>query len=385
MTGSASRREEGSALLIGIMIVALLSVVGVSFLAVSLLERRISGNQLRSSRAFNTAEAGIEHALADLAGQNLNTLLSSGTPLLSGVAIGGGDYTVEIENNLSAIGTVPADGGGATNDTDGYVVLTSTGSFGPARRSIRILARRPPAPLFEFGVVGINEILMSGDAEVLGTAASNGNMAFSGVQPAIDGDAEAGGTITSPAVYVTGTATQGAPARTYADVPCPSAPWGPAPTGGGVTFDGATGALTISGSSDITWPGGRYYFSDVTKTGSGNNVVALGDVVQIYVSGRLQVSAGGWVNPSGDPKDLQIWGCGSSNTDDWNVFDASDAAMTYYAPYHRVILTGSGNRTGAIVGESFENLGPGDVIFDSSVTQPDNFRLVPRTWTEIVP
>lgn len=58
----AIRGEQGSALIVTIMVLALLSIVAFSSVRSSTTEMQIAGNELQHQKYFFTAEAGIDHA-----------------------------------------------------------------------------------------------------------------------------------------------------------------------------------------------------------------------------------------------------------------------------------------------------------------------------------
>jgi hypothetical protein len=55
--------EQGSALIVTIMVLALLSIVAFSSVRSSTTEMQIAGNELLHQKYFSTAEAGIDHAV----------------------------------------------------------------------------------------------------------------------------------------------------------------------------------------------------------------------------------------------------------------------------------------------------------------------------------
>jgi Tfp pilus assembly protein PilX len=55
--------EQGSALIVTIMVLALLSIVAFSSVRSSTTEVQIAGNELQHQKYFFTAEAGIDHAV----------------------------------------------------------------------------------------------------------------------------------------------------------------------------------------------------------------------------------------------------------------------------------------------------------------------------------
>ena len=60
---SAVRGEQGSVLIVTIMVLALLSIVAFSAVRSSTTEVQIAGNELQHQKYFFTAEAGLDHAV----------------------------------------------------------------------------------------------------------------------------------------------------------------------------------------------------------------------------------------------------------------------------------------------------------------------------------
>lgn len=137
--------EDGYVIIAAIMVLALLTLIGISASNISTTEKQISTNSLLYERAFYTAESGLEHVreLLKVAFVQWNSVnLATGVApefdfALNGAEIGvaatdttfaggvnwidtkldGVTYTVTVWNN--------ADGGSATDDTDGLVFARS--------------------------------------------------------------------------------------------------------------------------------------------------------------------------------------------------------------------------------------------------------------------
>ena len=152
--------EGGYVIIAAIMVLALLTLIGISATNISTTEKHISTNSLLYERAFYTAESGLEHVRELLKVQfvqfnsvNLATgaspdcdfalngavtgVAATGSNFAGGVVwintvLNGVTYSVRVWNN--------ADGGGATNDTDGLIFARSV-AIGPrgARCSIEHL------------------------------------------------------------------------------------------------------------------------------------------------------------------------------------------------------------------------------------------------------
>ena len=73
-----ARSQGGAALVIGLILLLVLTILAVSGVVTSTMELRMVGNQQQQERAFQAADAAIEQAMA-------NPLLSTSTPEVVGV------------------------------------------------------------------------------------------------------------------------------------------------------------------------------------------------------------------------------------------------------------------------------------------------------------
>ncbi len=192
------------------------------------------------------------------------------------------------------------------------------------------------------------------------TAGSNGDVGSNGSislanSAVVKGDATAVGTVTGGTV--TGTRTQNAaPFPTPPTPPCPTGGYTPAayiPSGPGITYSAATGALTVNGNLTLTAPPTRYYFSSVTiKSGGTLTINGGGQVVQVWVDGLLNLAGDATFNTSLRAPLVGFWGCGSSTTT-WVISNASDGYFSVYAPQHPLKFSKSA-LFGAVVGASVD-------------------------------
>lgn len=142
-----ARKEEGSVLLIALLILALLTLIGISATTTSEIELQISGNQKIHKMVFYAAEAGIEvgrAVLNDLKAADSGSwdTLLSGTQSLDDV-IGAenrkvGEAPFEASFTLAVEDNGDLDGNTLV-DTDNTIYLTSTGSYGNAQVEIETI------------------------------------------------------------------------------------------------------------------------------------------------------------------------------------------------------------------------------------------------------
>ena len=95
-----SSRHRGSVLLMTVFITALLSALVMGMLQVNIEEIQIMHNQLRAAEALAIAEAGLNHALAQLRAD------SDWDAGFSGKPFSGGTYTVTFRRSrITSVGT----------------------------------------------------------------------------------------------------------------------------------------------------------------------------------------------------------------------------------------------------------------------------------------
>lgn len=161
----AKRGRKGFIAVVALPVMAILLLVGVTFLSTATTENTMVANEINGQKAFNIAEAGIDHAKRVLLGANLNTVLANNGATLFGGSNSGpisfpdgtnGTYNVTVSNNNVCAGNPPTfmgkpcdtAGSNATTDLDGVVVVESTGTYTrngtTATRVIRALIQAPP-------------------------------------------------------------------------------------------------------------------------------------------------------------------------------------------------------------------------------------------------
>jgi hypothetical protein len=380
---SESRGERGSALLMALMVLAVLLLLGSAFLSGSLSERSIAVNETNSGKSFNFAEAGIEHTRGLLPATDIDALLLAGGNLFNGQSLDQGSYTVDVTNNVGPTyprGGVPVDPGGATDDTDEYVVLRSTGNFWAAERTIEVVVEKEILPL-PYGMYGRDLIDLSASGTVTMDIGSNGDIEMNGGIPDVIGNAEAGGTVQDPS-KITGTSTDGANPVFLPEIACPTMAYGTAPAGAGVNFNAGTGDLQLNGGTDKTFTAGVYYFHDFSKVGGASMIIPVGDIVEIYISGQLMINGGGFVNENAAAGFLKIWACGN-DTSNWSLTGSVDVWLIVYAPNHDLTLTGSADKYGSFVGADLISAGSGDLFYDAGLElETNHYVTVPGTWAE---
>lgn len=95
------RKDNGSALLLVVFLASLMSVLVIGILQVNTEELQIMRNQMNAAEAQATAEAGLNHALAEIRADN------EWDDGFAGTAFNGGSYTVDVDEQetIESIGT----------------------------------------------------------------------------------------------------------------------------------------------------------------------------------------------------------------------------------------------------------------------------------------
>jgi hypothetical protein len=176
---SLMRNERGVALPLAMILLMVLTMLTITFMSLGSVEPQISRNLSDGARARQLAESGLEWAMSTQIGSND---LNSGTLLggtmttngacgsgytcrvlasaqtLPGLTAAQGTFGVTLRNDrdtipgdLALIGTNNTRDSTWTSDVNGIVILTATGSFNGATRSVTAVIQR--------GNLGINAAL----------------------------------------------------------------------------------------------------------------------------------------------------------------------------------------------------------------------------------
>ncbi len=139
--------ERGVVLVTALMVMALLTVLGISALNTSDTEHRITRNQRIANQSFYLAEAGIQHAVGVFTKHGLTVLKNTN---FNQRALGGGTYTVTVEEDQS------------TTSVERFR-LRSEGTMSGVTKTIRAIYSRNkvviPKPDGAFGIYGKKPVL----------------------------------------------------------------------------------------------------------------------------------------------------------------------------------------------------------------------------------
>jgi hypothetical protein len=159
--------QTGSALIICLLSLAVLSALGTAALMVSTTNQTIAGNYRKQSQAFFVAEAGLQKAIAELK----NDMTWRGETTVDTVPASEGDMLI---GNITAEYTVKIfDTGTDTTLPGGHIRLISKGEFQDSRQTVESIIRFSPDPNFKANSPS-TAVVTSGENHAKGTHVING-------------------------------------------------------------------------------------------------------------------------------------------------------------------------------------------------------------------
>ncbi len=352
------QNEKGSAILIVMALVAMLTGVAIMSVDRSNTDLELSYNQLHEEMAFYLAEAGIERAVYEI---NKDNGWRAGYDKL---ALEGGYYTIKVSDSTadsSLIDTVILAGEGIYNTSTTKLeswlvpVYNYPYKYGMFAGDSLNFDKNTCIDSYssDSGTYAATQITKDGD---IGT---NGNiMTSTGVTIGGDAKTAEGGTITLGAgSKVLGDTSTTQDSVKLAIIPDSEYDWAKsvssAPaglSGAGYTYNAGTKTLTTGASGSVILQSGTYYFSSITLGKLSNIVLAPGADVTIYVTGDVLLGQYSNVNIGGNPLDLQIFSQkGSLGFSQYNNFYG-----TFYGPNGHIQFDQTTNVYGSVVGKSIK-------------------------------
>ncbi len=138
--------ESGVILPIVIILMLALTITGLAFLNAGVMENSLVRRQIHKDQAFYLAEAGVEHARAQL-GQNWNDLA-----LIGPIDLGAGDHNASIDDT-------------ALPSTKRRV--TSTGAVDGISKTVEVILRKPPTGSgIDWALTAGGDIIVTGNADI---------------------------------------------------------------------------------------------------------------------------------------------------------------------------------------------------------------------------
>jgi hypothetical protein len=396
--------ERGNALIIAVLVVVAMVTLAAALMTTAAHESQESRAAGEQTKVLYVTEAGISHAIADLAAGGTGNLGSVSSP----VEFGGGTYwSTTVDNG------------------DGSFTVTSTGLATSEAGGIEVVILEKPSSPFTKGLFGDLDIGASGKvftdsydsdlgtyasqatnfhalsglmyANANGDLASNGNIKlFGGVTILGDATPGPGGsvTITGGGVHVEGST---APAAAASPVP-PVEYDPPIASTGDVYLDAGTtplasgtyrySSLTMDGSAELRVKGDvvLYVDGDVDVSGGAQVTIETGASLRIQHGGETFYLAGnGVLNKSQIPANFKVF----SKAEGVQVAGTSGLYGAIYAPDAVISPLGTPDVFGSLVGKEVYVGGTSSFHYDEALAKSGStdgrrkFHI--RSWRRIAP
>ena len=396
--------KEGSALIISFLLAMVALVIAATAIKLTSNELRLSKDSSVESQTLHTAEAGIEVGMQAFRQQALhyngwtNWTGTGNVKTLALTALPGADagYTVRCDTNNMTITAVGQKLSAVFNEN--------------AVRTVEVIIEPVWHQIFENAMTGKGVIDLRGTTGIDSFNSTDPTLSTTGQYDAAKSHDEAVvGSLSwdDPAIDATGNAyidgdlsvTEGqniaiggsftingtADDNFDTDVPDVIVPIPTIVThprinntdtilvAGGGTMDMSVPSIALNGAKILTFQGEgtiRIYVEGSTTFGGASQLNIIADPVgadlnvEIYANGAVTLN--NVANQPGYAKYLGIFG--TENCDNIHFTGADDFIGTIYAPYAHVILSGSGDFMGAIVGDTIAAQGNAGFHWDASLS-----------------
>ena len=345
------QNQTGSALLIMLTLMFMLSLLGIVAIDNANVAVDLSFNRSHSDQSFYIAEAGAKRAFMTI---RENPLWDTG---YAHVTFGSGSYSVNV---------VDSSDDPALIDT---IIVTSIGRNEYSNSTVRLVLIPLPFHPFKAALFGDSSIdirnSMSTDSynsdsgSYLTTVGTDGgDVGSNGIieimnGAVIGGDVTTsleGGAIVNVGATVTGTISTDAPEQ---DLPAVTQEELDLAEAASIASTGISGSYTYNSTTksfrsngDCTLASGVYYFTDFVLDNSASLSIEPGAEVVIYVDGDIEIKNSGGINEGGVPEDLMIY-----STGDLVLKNSGDLYGVFYSPDATCDLRNSGAFYGAIVAQ----------------------------------
>ncbi|MGH8015207.1 MAG: pilus assembly PilX N-terminal domain-containing protein [Candidatus Zixiibacteriota bacterium] len=362
--------EKGSALIIALSLIAMLSGIAIMSLDRANTDLEMSYNQLHEEQAFYVAEAGMERAVAQL-GVDPDWR----TGYLS-QPLGEGYYTVAVIDSVAnpaladtIVLRATADVGGTCSNIECFLLPDDNkpyrrAAFGEKRLQLsgsnNIDSYNSDSGTYSatvaalFADIGSNElIVISSNADIGGnvTSATPGTISITG-SPNIAGDTSSLGTM-QPMNLVNDDDYTWAEDNNSRF------------TGmsGDYSFSPGPLDLFIDDANIATLQPGTYYFTSVYVDQDARIDIGSGGAVRIFIDGNIKVQNRGKINDAGKPTKVNVFSKGSSID-----FDSdSEFRGTLYIPNSDFLHDSDARLYGAIIARRIEMTNNAVIHFDRAL------------------
>ncbi|MBI5266273.1 MAG: hypothetical protein HY851_03470 [candidate division Zixibacteria bacterium] len=365
--------QKGSALLVSLLLIGLLSLLGIMAADNSNTEMTLAYNEVNHQSAFYVAEAGAQRAFIAL--NNLYTWRTG----YNNQGFGDGSFSATLRDSL----ITPA-----LNDT---VIITARGEVKEALAEVELWTVPEYHYPFTYGLFAGAKITLDQNARTDSYASDSGTYAATvlntegsigsngaivlGKNSDIGGDASTanGGTITiGVAAKVQGdtsTAEDSVELNIISDSEyvwaqtISNAPAGL--SGSGYTYNAVTKALTTSNNANVILQTGVYYFSSIDLAQHANIVLAPGAKVMIYMDGDVTFGVNSTVNDGGLPTNLQMY----SKNGSLKFYQQNSFYGMFYGPKSAIEWDQTTMVYGALVGSDVHIMQFGRFHYDRSLSR----------------
>ena len=377
--------EKGFVLPVGLMFLAIISILGATAITITTTDLKIGSNYKSSVQAFYLAEAGVNHAQGFLK-KNISDWNNYTAPQTLPISptLTTGNHSITIEdpdlasgNNRRKIASSATTSTGASTDIE---VVLDPRFFSP----------------FSYAAFGDKWVDMSGGHAYTDSYDSSvapwtgeGNMQNGdvGTNSIDNGDLDAGnGSIYGDAIVgeggdpnivissgphgnITGSETVLPETFLMPSVtdPGPGTSVGILSSSNTISTDTRVDSISIASQSTITISGDvtLYVDGDIHISGQAKIDIPVGSSLTIYASGTIHMAGQGIVNQNAKPENLIIYG-----TDDCNNVHFSGQADFYgaiYAPKANFDFSGQADIYGSIIGDTVAISGQGDIHYDENL------------------
>jgi len=389
--------DAGFILMPLLLVMGLVSLAAGGALLSGQLDLRTAARLKMSIQAFYIAEAGLNHGWDEL--QN-----NDGVNDFRALSTAAGRTTLFRKRDFDE-GSYTATAEAVAGSDPRRVKVTSTGCLPagdpcPSSRSKAVMeAEFRRQSLFFCALCGKEGVTLSGGSQTdsfdsrklpytiltagsEGDVLSNGNILLSALTTRVKGNAVAGGSVLKIGATVTGASMSGAPLRPYLTV-SPCGP--PYSTGVGITggiYDPTTGQLQGSGAAPIVLAPGSYCFSSIDLSG-GVSTLAISGPVTISLTAHSLLTGGGIQNPTLVAENLKVFSSVSSAKGGLDIAGGPLVYMAVYAPNARVVVSGSGDLYGSVVGATVSAATGAKFHYDKRLKDNQDGGIVMVTWREI--
>ncbi len=390
MTHNTLHNNRGSALLISLALLGMLTLVAIVAVDQANTDIDLSYNNMHAEQAFYVAEAGLDHA------QSLIAADHSWNAGLNDIAFNGGAYSVTVTD--SSVNPALADS----------IVLTSTATLSSGKSTLEAVVMPERFYPYRYGLYADKAISIDNSVgtdsynsdsgsyastveNLYGSVGANGTILIEN-NPTIAGNvhsATAGGiTITGSGTVLGDTSSTCKPKDYSQLVSADAFAWAEtqnkAPLGmyGSFAYHNWSRNVYVAGGQTMTLQSGVYVFNNVTLDQSAQIKVAPGADVIIYMTGDMTMRNKSMINDGGKPASLQIYSSG----DHFTMGQSAEFTGTVVAPYVDFNLSNYADFYGAMMADRVDLSNNPGFHYDRSlgtIAMGYTGRIVRVAWREM--